>query len=281
LDEALAYAYDAIELSRSLDNAFGIRDGMARVSSLRVEKGELGRAITEYEELLARYTDQDDFIVFGLPNIALAYAALGNTAPIRKRYEAEQQRAAHLGPVFRDYYLSPLALIYALEGRPKHAAEILAQFAYDVQTKPFEPIHAWNFLAAAHMFFSRGEFDQVISLVERVKAAQSEDEMNYFLGDFLLLQAQALLKKDSPLPDRARDALRQAKLTQEESGSQRILWRILTALADLSAPEEAAALRREAWQIASRIADGIEDADLRETFLKHPDVVKVMAAVVS
>jgi predicted ATPase/class 3 adenylate cyclase len=276
LDEALGYANNGIEISRMLDNDFGIRDGIARVNSVRIEQGELGQAIAEYEEQFRQNSEQNEFIVFGFPNLVMGYAALGNTAAFRKRYESERYRADTFGPFFRDYFLSPLAYLYALEDRPEQAAEIMRQSNFDAQKEPYRPIRYWSFLTTAQLLFTQGHYDQVDSLVERVVDEQAKNNLNYILGDLMLLQADSLLAMDPPQPDRARDVLLQAKLSQERSGGRRVLWRILAALADLVEPDEALQLRQEARQIVSRIVEGIEDEELRQAFLKNPVVEKVM-----
>ena len=278
LDEALNYAYDAVELSRSLGSAKGVRDSTARVNNILMEQGELGRAIAEMENQLIQLADVDDVVFFGLPILALGYVALGSTSTILERYAAEQHRAGSFGPLFHDYFLAPLAFLYALEGQHELAAEVLAQCEYDPQKDPFAPFNVWIFLAEARLLSARGQYAQAVSLLNCAIAGQSERGLNYFSGDLLLQQAQILQAMDPPQQDEARNVLLQAIKLQEEAGSHRVLWRILAALAELVSEKEALLLRQQAWQIVSRIADGVEESGLRQAFLKDPDVEKVMPA---
>jgi tetratricopeptide (TPR) repeat protein len=216
-------------------------------------------------------------VLFGLPNLALGYASLGSTAELIKRYESEIHRAENLGSFFRDYFLAPLAWLYALEGLHEQAAKVMAPFTFDTQNESFIPIRAWNYLATTQLLFARGQYDQVVSLVEDVVVVQSKNGLNYHLGDLMLLQAEALLSMNPAQRDQARHVLQEARNWQEKSGSRRVLWRILVALADLVAAEEASSLYREARAIIDYIAEGIENEALQRSFLKHPDVEKVFA----
>jgi class 3 adenylate cyclase/tetratricopeptide (TPR) repeat protein len=278
LDEGLVYANHATEVSRSLDSAFGIRDSIARVISIQIEQGELGRAIADYEDHTRQFIEQDEVVLFGFPNLALGYASLGCTAEMIERYESEKHRAENLGHFFRDYFLAPLAWLYALEGLHEQAAEVMADFTFDAPNESFIPIRAWNYMAAAQLLFARGQYDQVVSLVEGIVVVQSKNGLNYHLGDLMLLQAETLLNMNPSQPEQARQVLQKARTWQEKSGNRRVLWRILVALADLAAVEEASSLYHEARAIIDHIAEGIEDEALRQKFLKHPDVEKVFAA---
>lgn len=210
--------------------------------------------------------------------MALGDITLGSTSSVLERYAAEKHRAGHLGPLFHDLFLAPLALLYLLEGYEELGADILAQCHYDTRTGPFPPIHSWVYLAEARLYYLRDQYDRVVSLLDRPIEGQAERGLNYFLGDLLLMKAQALLAMDPPQRDDARSVLRQAKLSQEEGGINRVLWRILAALAELVDEEEALLLRQQAWQIVSRISEGLEDDDLRQIFYRDADVEKVMAA---
>ncbi len=242
-----------------------------------LEKGEVGQAIAAIENQLDELYEHDDVVHFGLPILAMGYTALGCTSSILDRYAAEQDRAGNLGPIFHDYYLAHLANLYVLEEQYEQAADVLARCVYDVYTGPLVPYYVWMFTAKAGLLCARGQYAEAVSLLERAIVSQTEGGINYFLGDLLLLQAQALLAMDPPQQEEARRVLRQAKAALEGAGLKRVLWRVLAALAELSTAEEAVLLRQESWQMVNDIADGIEEDKLRRAFLNDPDVVKVMA----
>ncbi len=275
LDEALSYATDGMELSRSLNSAKGVRDNVGRVNNLLLEKGEIGQAIAAIENQLVQLYEHDDVVHFGLPILAIGYAALGQTSSILERYAAERDRAGNLGPVFHDYFLAHLANLYVLNNQYEQAVELLAKCAYDVYTAPFVPYYVCMYLAEAQIRCARSEYAQSIALLERAIVSQTDGGLNYFLGDLLLQQAQVYLAMDPPQQEQARRVLGQAKAALEGAGIKRVLWRILAALAELAAEEEAAQLRQASWQLVSEIAERIEEDDLRRAFLEHPDVRSV------
>jgi regulator of protease activity HflC (stomatin/prohibitin superfamily) len=131
---------------------------------------------------------------------------------------------------------------------------------------------AWPVLGVASVFaevewaLAKQADEQALTMADRLLIDLGRWGMRALMPHALYLRGLALEARGRDQV--ARECLAEARAEAEAIGSRRALWRILPALARLEADEaQAAAYRAEARAVGQFIADHIEDAALRASFL--------------
>jgi hypothetical protein len=103
-----------------------------------------------------------------------------------------------------------------------------------------------------------------------------EVDLAWFKGDLLLLQARALLALEPSQSDEALSVLSKAMEFVEISGVKRVAWKVMLLLSELVDEEESLVLRNQARAIVEWIADGVDDPELRQSFLSKSLVSRLI-----
>ena len=123
-----------------------------------------------------------------------------------------------------------------------------------------------------------GEFQSVLAVTQEVIARMKAEGKRFLLPDLLHLRGQALHAQGRN--EEALQALYEGRAEAEAQGSQRALWPILTTLTKLERQQGnqvgADQLTAEAKQVIANIADHIEEADLRSSFLNLKQVREII-----
>jgi ATP/maltotriose-dependent transcriptional regulator MalT len=140
---------------------------------------------------------------------------------------------------------------------------------------------AIHFAAAAHVELlrgrlasARGEHGRAVEIADTTIEWLRRLDIRPFLPAALLLKGTALLAGGEPA--QAERALLDGRIEAERLGFLTVLWRIDVELSGISATRgeaaRAAELLNEARGVIEQIADSIDDAELRSSFLGMPDV---------
>ena len=264
-------ALEGLRIARSINNRFGIDDGIFRLSAVHAEHGKFGRALEGWESVISKSEAVQHEIMI-LPALSYIYVELDAASAIPARFEAVRDQVDVAGPIFRIMFLAELTRLYIYLEELSEAKNIWRELDLDIKQEKLIPLKMSVFLAYAELLFARQQFEQALAFLERMTAEQEAMGCFWYWGDAVLLWAKALLLVNPPQPEKARAVLENACVRTREMGNKRVLWKTLLALANLLEEDEADPLRREAQEIVTVIADSIEDPDLRQSFLNRPEI---------
>jgi tetratricopeptide (TPR) repeat protein len=129
-------------------------------------------------------------------------------------------------------------------------------------------------LARARIALAAGDAEDAASAALDVRRLLTDNGAEALVADALVVLGRARLAQERT--DDAERALREAVERAERLGEGLPHWEALALTADLldrrGAADEAAEARRRAREIVERVAAGIEDDDLRRSFLSREDV---------
>ena len=117
--------------------------------------------------------------------------------------------------------------------------------------------------------FAEGRHDLILARLEQAIARAERMGLVVWLIELWLLQGQAYLGLERPAESAA--VLTKARRAAEQSGSRKLLWQVLSGLADVAARDgnrEQAELFRQAMEAETAyVAGHIADEQLRRKFL--------------
>lgn len=131
--------------------------------------------------------------------------------------------------------------------------------------------------AAAELALAQGNDLAAVNYADQQLARLRETRMLPYQADALHVKALALMRLGRI--DEAHEALRQGIQIAESLGSRRMLWQLNGALADVfdaqGRSDEAHTARQQAAAGIAYIAEHIDEADLRESFLNLAEVRRI------
>ncbi len=131
-------------------------------------------------------------------------------------------------------------------------------------------------LAQCRLALARKEHAQAIAIIDPVVKNSQQFKVGQYLPEALFLKGETHLMNSEH--DLAKDAFEQARLSAEAIGSRRLLWQILSAMAEIESDhEKSAPLKKQARDNIQFIADHIRSDELRSLFLQSEAVKTLMA----
>ena len=123
----------------------------------------------------------------------------------------------------------------------------------------------WAFLAKSRLAFALGNYPEAIAIADEIIEYMRQFKLGQVLPDILIVKGKAhWILGDR---ERAYEAFVQARSAAEALGSRRMMWQILTALAEVEEDAvQASVFRTQAQEIVQYIADHTPP-ELRESFL--------------
>ena len=279
-EQAFALSGEALRISRTIGNLWNESYSWYLIDLAYMDRAEMGRAIEAAEECL-RLAKQAGFVpglVQSVFDLTLIYASLG---AVQRGYEAAgrlrdmAEGISLMGPLDRVM----AARLHVLSGRLLEAREALdeARRGFAGETIPLFAIWFIN-LVEAEWALSSGDYPRALAVADETISFLRQAGLRLFLPDVLYFKGQALLGLDRAEPANA--ALDEACAEAEAIGSRRTLWRILLAVSEVESRQgryaEAQSRRRQAREIVEFIADHTGSPELRESFLRLPEVRKLM-----
>jgi tetratricopeptide (TPR) repeat protein len=131
-------------------------------------------------------------------------------------------------------------------------------------------------LAQCRLALARKDQVQAIAIIDPIVKDSQQFKVGQYISEALFLKGKAHLMGSEQ--DLAKSAFEQARLAAEAIGSRRLLWQILSAMAESESDhEKSAALKTQARDNIKFIADHISSDELRSLFLQSEAVKTLMA----
>jgi tetratricopeptide (TPR) repeat protein len=128
------------------------------------------------------------------------------------------------------------------------------------------------------ILLGRGDLDGAEELAGHCIEAATKHEMKKYVGRAERLFGKIMTERGAY--DQAEAKLKSALAKLEEVGNPKQLWMTNTALAQLYEKMKRTDLEREQWQMAKAIvestADGLDDEELRTTFINAAPIREIM-----
>jgi ATP/maltotriose-dependent transcriptional regulator MalT len=277
-DAALAEARSAVEIAESVGNRWGESSAMLAVYRVELDRGELGPAMASIRRCqaageLGGFAYSGVVTRFDLARIA-AYAGDGERAAALadEALAVARERLPPAEPVAALAQAEARLAIGDLEG----AREALDRVDGSLLPEP-DRTFALSFagLAGARLALAReGAEEADLAAAEAVELLHARD-VEIMVAEALVILARARLAAGRL--EGAERALAEASERAARLGERLPLWEALAMRGDLldrrGAGDEAVEARRRAREVVARVAAGIDDEDLRRSFLARPDVV--------
>jgi len=276
-DQAIALSEEGLQISQATNNLWGQSFSQMIIGWAYWEQGQPDRAIVTAQESL-RLSKLAGFIapqVLAASALAAVYASLGAIEPGLETAQQALRAAETQFPHYRSFSLGALTQLHLLNGNLAEAEIAIEQSRKD----PYRDAHpAWNMwinIAEAELALQQSAYEEAISVTNRWLPLLRQNSALIYVPPMLYIRSQAQLALGQE--EAALEGLLEAHSITEETGSRRMQWLVLFALSQLEAdPTEAERLRQQARRIIKHIADHIDEADLRESFLNLPDVRAVL-----
>jgi tetratricopeptide (TPR) repeat protein len=300
MDEAVALADEALQVSRSIGSLWGETYSLFTLAPLYLEKCDYGRAMGAIQEGIP-LAQQANFEIAHVLASALGgvYGFLGDldrsVQMLRKVVSTSEKREDRL------LALTILAYVALHHRRPGLAGAAInaagEQFSGDA-THPFLSIsRMMTPVIKTEMALSQGAYERVLTLsAEGARAAfqlgAPASNQHTVSADLLRLRGHALMSLGRT--DEAHAVLNHARTEAASRDSDRMswmflyilwqrrtMWKTLTALSEIEAGRgnqtEAIALRAQARDYVIAVAEKIAQADLRSAFLGLREVRDVVS----
>jgi tetratricopeptide (TPR) repeat protein len=175
--------------------------------------------------------------------------------------------------------MAALARLHLRNGDLAAAAPLVQDSVRDLKVESVQLFsNIWVALADGELALARQEYARAVTLMDEVLDYIHRAIRRPFIPEALYLKSQALRAQGQT--GAALEALNAARAEAEALGSRRNLWPILAALSEIEAGRgntvEAGALRQQAAELITFIANHIGDAELRTSFLALPRVRAVL-----
>ncbi len=272
-ERALRLAEESLALSRETKDIWN--QGWPRHvrGQIWLDYGEADRGLDELEASvrLAEQANTPVYATWYRANLSTAYISVGEVQKGMDLYHATRLRIEEV-PVSpgRTATLVGYALCEITAGQLEAAAVTLAAC---VATNS-----VWDYsltLARCRLALARKDAAHALEIAEATAKSSRQLGLGQCLPEALLLAGQAhrMNAEDEP----AKNAFQEARIAAENIGSRRLLWQILSALAQAEPEAEKSTVWREqACESIRFISDHMTRDGLRGRFLQLPEVRAVM-----
>jgi tetratricopeptide (TPR) repeat protein len=273
-DKAISFSKEAIQISRSIENVWGIAYSQGVIGPVYWHRGEVEKALKMMEESV-HLAEKSKFIIAQVyvgTNLAMIYAELGDL----DRGLAKAQEAMDLATRSTPKLIEPpaaerLARIQIRLGNLDKADELIQKiFASDQPVDLNQP--DLPSLAECELALYRGDLvkarrrlEERLSGLERYSILYNIPETGYLLSQVYTASKEKGL---------AEKMLRKSLEISQSMKANWQTWQLLAFLSDLVPEAEATSYHEEAREIVGMIAENISDPDLKKTCLDRAEDVK-------
>jgi predicted ATPase len=283
-DKAIETGNEGLQLADSIGSRWNKPPLYQNLSRVYRERGELGLAfqyVHDAEKLLETQTDPAGRL-FLITILLTVYGDLGLVDPSMELYSQSLDLVDDIDPAFSRMAEMLPALksrLHLINGDPDAGRKELGNIwpnVAGITVLPFIDLFLFPF--ACEVAIGSGEYERVLSLAEEFSGALDKSGIRSMLPDSYYFMGRALWALERP--ETAYEAIVKARAAAEEIGACRILYQILDVLAEMEASRgnvvEAAALREQAQEVVSYIADHAGGEELRASFMALPEVQAVL-----
>jgi len=276
-DKSLQYAAEGMRISEKIDNVWGQAYNNFVIGPILVERGKIDESVEALGNTL-RLSKEANFaagIVATQMIQSWLYAMLG-----------DQERARLYEPLIRDFvkqYESFKPLYYVnraqnefYAGDFEKALKTFDQLGSAYTTISELIFHPYIYTLHVELHLANDNIEIALEMVEGYINLLHHQQVKILVPDMLNQKARALIRLGRP--ERAFDALLEAKALAEKQESRRILWAVLADLAELEQDADSRTqLYQEAGEVVAYISAHISDEVLKERFLSLPQVQLIQA----
>lgn len=281
LDISISLAEEALGIARSIGNVWGEVYAEQMLSSLSMDKGDVGEALVLLEQSLksAEQIGAMFAIPIGYSFRGWVYGRLGDRKNALDSARLGVSKGETLFPPFLPLSYAMLAFALLINGDTSGAGHYIEKSHENFDPRNFDfPQPFFVALIEAEIALAKGEPGRALKLVDDLIANAESMGFRAMKADALHMRGRAL--EASSRLDEAYVTLQAARREAESSGERSSLLQILAALArhELRSGNlvESSRLRSDARTIAEAIATGLTP-ELRSFFLKLPDVAFVLS----
>jgi tetratricopeptide (TPR) repeat protein len=279
--QALALAEEAFGIAEGIDNLWGQSYGLLNVYGIYRDRGDVGKAMTTMESSIA-IAERGGFI----PPLGTTRADLASVLAYLGHFDRAQAalrlalQVAEKRPISLPRVMGAKAELHLLAGELDEAEAAAGDTEFERLPEPLRSSESFHVaLVRGRIAVARGDHAQAVEIAETVLERLRSWEIRPFVAEALLLKGRALAASGNA--DEAERALAEAWSHAERLEHRLVLWEILAELSQIVAAsgdaEGAEEFRSEAQSIVEHIADGLEDVELRTSFLTRPDVRVVLS----
>jgi tetratricopeptide (TPR) repeat protein len=281
LDEALARAGEALQISRAVDNKWGQATSRFMLGHVYLERGQIGHALELMEEVVALglQIGHPPALIATRSDLAWAYASLGATGPALELARQAAAWAEGHFPLWRSWAVATAARIHLLRGELAQAREAAAEARRWLARDTLQFMgYFLTPLAEGELALAEGRSPESLAAAEAVIAYNRHFQVCYMVPPALMLRGRALQLQGEI--SAAQAAFAEALAAAEAIGSLAGQWPALLALSDLAAAagqeQESNTLRQRAAVMMKTTAEHIPPASLRAAFLGLPEVRRLL-----
>jgi tetratricopeptide (TPR) repeat protein len=179
-------------------------------------------------------------------------------------------QVAEMRPISLPRVMGAKAELHLLAGELDEAEAAAGASEFERLPEPLRSSESFHLaLVRGRIAAARGEHARAVEIADTVLERLRSWEIRSFVAEALLLKGRSLAASGDV--DEAERALAEARSEAERLEHRLVLWEILAQLSQIEASrgnaEHAAELRSEARGIVEHVADGLEDVELRASFL--------------
>jgi class 3 adenylate cyclase/tetratricopeptide (TPR) repeat protein len=274
-DEALALCDEAYTIAGEIGNPWGQSYSLLNAYHVDVDRGNYGRALARMQECI-ELGERSGFTVplaLTRADLGTLYARLGRVELGFELVEEAERFAGQMQSVAMPWVLLGEAAVSLAAGDLDRVDRAIARC--DVEKYPGAVVAGGKKeLLQGELALARKDADRAAELADASVEWFRSLDARAFLPEALLIKGRALAALDRA--EEAEVVLREARDLSEPVGARPVIWKVDAELARIASErgdrEAAEELLSEARGTIGRIADTIDDEELRESFLGTPHV---------
>jgi class 3 adenylate cyclase/tetratricopeptide (TPR) repeat protein len=280
--DALALAEEAHGIARDIGNLWGQAYSLMNIYGIYLDRGELGRAMATMRECIA-IAEPAGFIppqATTRADLASVHAYLGDFEGARELLRVALDVAREKQEMALPWVTGAKSEVHLLAGELDEAEAAGVGGQVELLPEPLQSeasIHVS--LVRGHIALGRGDLDRAVEIADAILDRLRRREIRHLAADALLLKGRSLASAGKT--DEAKRVLGEARSEAESREYRLVLWEILRELSEIvdvhGNAEAARELRGEARRLVERIAESVDEEQLRSSFLDRPDVRLVLS----
>ena len=278
-DRSFERSQQALQITEKIENLWGQSYDRMLMSSVLLEKGELGGGI-QLAEQSVQLADKAGLIASGIglrSELSWIYSYCGTLEKGLSVIEQALEVAATKQPAWKAFPQAAKIRMYLLQGDVQSAQRTAGDTLFEPISIPYARYTIFLCLANIELAVSKGDHQQGLALAEDLlKEVFSLTRVD--VPDVLRWKGKAL--SGLGRRDESHQVLTEACSLAKEVGCNLHLWPILAELANVNSKlgnhKEAEENREAARAIVEKIAESLQEIGLRDSFLSQPRVQKLM-----
>ncbi len=279
--DALALAEEAHGIAKDIGNLWGQAYSLMNIYGIYLDRGELGRAMETMRECIA-IAEPAGFIppqATTRADLASVHAYLGDLEGAQELVRVALDVARQKQPIALPWVMGAKSELHLLAGELDEAEAAVGGSQVELLPEPLQSTASIHVaLVRGRIALARGDQARAVEIADTILERLRRLEVRQFAADVLLLKGSSLASAGKT--DEAERVLGEARAEAERLECRRILWEVLWALSEIldvqGNAEDAKELRAEARRLVERIAESVDEEELRLGFLERPDVMVVL-----